>query len=91
LCDGVLLVFNSHKTTTTAGRKAVERLESVGAPIVGVILNGVDIRNPDYADYRSYYPSYYASVQEESDLRHETRSKDLGTRPQFDRERGREI
>jgi hypothetical protein len=32
---------------------------------LGVILNGVDIRNPDYADYRSYYPTYYASMQEE--------------------------
>jgi len=91
LCDGVLLVFNSHKTTTTASRKAVERLESVSAPIMGVILNGVDIRNPDYADYRAYYPSYYASVQEESDLRHEARSRNSGTRPQFERERGREI
>jgi len=66
LCDGVLLVFHGQQTTTPAARRAVERLESIGAPILGVILNGIDIRNPDYLDYRSYYPSYYASVREES-------------------------
>jgi succinoglycan biosynthesis transport protein ExoP len=66
LCDGVLLVFHGQKTTTPTARRAVERLESIGAPMLGVILNGIDIRDPDYLDYRSYYPSYYASVREES-------------------------
>jgi hypothetical protein len=66
LCDGVLLVFHGQKTTTLAARRAVERLESIGAPMLGVILNGIDIRDPDYLDYRSYYPSYYASVQEDA-------------------------
>jgi capsular exopolysaccharide synthesis family protein len=64
-CDGVLLVFHGQKTTTQAARQAVERLDSINATLLGVILNGVDIRNPDYVDYRSYYPSYYASMQEE--------------------------
>jgi succinoglycan biosynthesis transport protein ExoP len=66
LCDGVLLVFHGQKTTTHAARQAVERLDSIGATLLGVILNGVDIRNPDYSDYRSYYPTYYASMQAES-------------------------
>ncbi|MGH7828214.1 MAG: GumC family protein [Candidatus Binatia bacterium] len=65
-CDGVLLVFHGQKTTIPTARRAVERLENLGAPLLGVILNGIDIRDPDYADYRSYYPSYYASVQNES-------------------------
>jgi capsular exopolysaccharide synthesis family protein len=65
-CDGVLLVFHGQRTTTPAARRAVERLEHVGAPILGVVLNGIDIRDPDYADYRSYYPSYYASMEHES-------------------------
>ena len=64
-CDGVLLVFHGQRTTAQAARQAVERLDSINATLLGVILNGVDIRNPDYVDYRSYYPTYYASMQEE--------------------------
>jgi polysaccharide biosynthesis transport protein len=64
-CDGVLLVFRGQKTTAQAARRAVERLDSIHATLLGVILNGVDIRNPDYVDYRSYYPTYYAAMQEE--------------------------
>jgi capsular exopolysaccharide synthesis family protein len=64
-CDGVLFVFHGQKTTAQAARHAVERLDSINAPLLGVILNGVDIRNPDYVDYRSYYPTYYASMQQE--------------------------
>ena len=64
-CDGVLLVFHGQKTTAQAARRAVERMDSINATLLGVILNGVDIRNPDYVDYRSYYPTYYASMQEE--------------------------
>lgn len=66
LCDGVLLVFHAQKTTAHAARQAVERLDSIGAKLLGVILNGVDIRNPDYVNYRSYYPTYYASMEAES-------------------------
>ncbi|HEX9786813.1 MAG TPA: polysaccharide biosynthesis tyrosine autokinase [Candidatus Binatia bacterium] len=65
LCDGVLMVFHGQKTTAQTARRAVERLDSINATLLGVILNGVDIRNPDYVDYRSYYPTYYASMQEE--------------------------
>jgi capsular exopolysaccharide synthesis family protein len=64
-CDGVLLVFHGQRTTAQAARQAVERLDSINATLLGVILNGVDMRNPDYVDYRSYYPSYYESMQEE--------------------------
>ena len=64
-CDGVLLVFHGQRTTAQAARQAVERLDSISATLLGVILNGVDIRNPDYVDYRSYYPSYYESMQKE--------------------------
>jgi capsular exopolysaccharide synthesis family protein len=66
LCDGVLLVLHGRKTTTPKARRAVERLESIGAPMLGVILNGIDIRNPDYIDYRTYYGAYHATVEEES-------------------------
>jgi capsular exopolysaccharide synthesis family protein len=69
LCDGVVLVLNGQKTTSASARRALERLDKVGARTLGVVLNGIDIRDPEYMDYRSYYPSYYASVREESRLR----------------------
>jgi capsular exopolysaccharide synthesis family protein len=69
ICDGVVLVFHGQKTTRPSAQRAVERLDRVGAPMLGVILNGIDIRHPDYVEYRSYYPSYFTSVQKESDWR----------------------
>jgi hypothetical protein len=40
----------------------VQTLERVRSHILGVVLNGIDIRDPEYASYRYYYSSYYASV-----------------------------
>jgi polysaccharide biosynthesis transport protein len=67
-CDGVLLVLHGQKTTTPRARRAVERLERIGAPILGVVLNGIDMRNPDYVDYRTYYGAYHAAVEEEESI-----------------------
>ena len=61
-CDGVILVFHGQKTTAAAARRAIERLDAVRAPILGVILNGIDLRNPNYAYYRSYYGSDYGKM-----------------------------
>ena len=66
LCDGVVLVLNGQKTTAASARRAMERLDKVGARTLGVILNGIDIRDPEYIDYRSYYPSYCATMREET-------------------------
>ena len=63
--DGVLLVFHGNKTTKHAARLATEQLESLRAPIIGVILNGVNIRDPEYVDYRSYFPAYFSSMRDE--------------------------
>jgi len=57
--DAVIVVIHAQKTTTTCARRVIECLDSVRAPIIGAILNGVNIRNPDYAYYRRYYGSDY--------------------------------
>ena len=57
--DGVILVFHGQKTTATSARQVVERLDAIRAPILGVVLNGIDVRNPSYAYYRHYYGSDY--------------------------------
>jgi len=67
LCDGVLLVLRGQETTAETARLVMERIEAAHARILGVILNGVDLRDPHYADYRSYYKSYYAAVQKEAE------------------------
>jgi succinoglycan biosynthesis transport protein ExoP len=66
LCDGVLLVLHGQKTTEETARRVVEHLDAVHAQILGVVLNAVDIRDPAYVDYRSYYASSYAAVQKEA-------------------------
>jgi capsular exopolysaccharide synthesis family protein len=66
MCDGVLLVFHGQKTTTASARQTMERLDAVRAPFLGVILNGIDLGNPEYAYYRYYYGSDYAVVKPEN-------------------------
>ncbi|MEW6299707.1 MAG: polysaccharide biosynthesis tyrosine autokinase [Thermodesulfobacteriota bacterium] len=63
LCDGVSLVLRAHTTSIETLQRLVERLEAVRAPILGVILNGIDLRTPDYVDYQHYYSSYYDSMR----------------------------
>jgi hypothetical protein len=40
----------------------MERLDAVRAPFLGVVLNSVNLDNPEYAYYRYYYGSDYADV-----------------------------
>lgn len=54
LCDGVLFVFHARKTNATSARQAMERLETVRAPFLGVILNSIDPSIPEYSYYRHY-------------------------------------
>jgi len=55
LCDGVLLVLNGQRSKVAATRKAIEHLEAVRARFLGVVLNNIDMSNPDYAEYRHFY------------------------------------
>jgi succinoglycan biosynthesis transport protein ExoP len=61
-CDGVLLVLRAQKTSTEAVQRVVERLETAGARILGTVLIGVNFRNPEFAEYRQYYTSYYSQM-----------------------------
>jgi len=77
ISDGVFLVLHGQKTTTVSARRAVERLDAVRAPLLGVILNGIDLRNPDYAYYRPYYGSDYAIIDGSNDDTHKTVAETL--------------
>jgi capsular exopolysaccharide synthesis family protein len=57
MADGVVLVagFDTPKQDV---KHAAERLSLVGANILGVVLNRVDIRAPEHRQYSRYYFSY---------------------------------
>jgi capsular exopolysaccharide synthesis family protein len=59
--DGILLVFHPKKTTMDIARRVKERLDAVRAPVLGVILNGINLGDPNYVYYRDYYGSGYGS------------------------------
>jgi len=59
--DGVLLVVNTGQTRRVALQQAAEGLRQVGANLVGVVLNMVDVRRGRGAGYYSYYGYYYYS------------------------------
>jgi len=58
VADGVILVFNGQTTSTGYAQKAVERLDMVRARLLGVVLNAVNLDNPNYSYFRSY-STYY--------------------------------
>jgi non-specific protein-tyrosine kinase len=72
--DGVLLVMQPGKTKLAAGKQAIDQLKRVGANVIGVVVNNVDIsrRNYKYAYYRGYYYTYHKYY---GDSKHKTRSQ----------------
>jgi capsular exopolysaccharide synthesis family protein len=59
--DGVVLVVSSGNVEIDLAKKAKEALISVGANILGVVLNRIPVDDPK--TYQSYY--YYYSTEEE--------------------------
>jgi capsular exopolysaccharide synthesis family protein len=69
LSDGVLLIFDAQRTSVPHAQRAVERLDMVNARILGVILNGVNLDDPQYSyhyDYDSYLPLHRNSDHAEA-------------------------
>jgi capsular exopolysaccharide synthesis family protein len=63
---GVVFVVGADQTSRQTAKTAVEQLQSVGARIIGAVLNRADVqRNPYYysAYYRKEYSRYYAKAQ----------------------------
>ena len=64
--DGVLLIIKPGVTKLAACKQAVEQLRHVGAKILGVVLNEIEIKRSRYYyyHYRGYYYAYYDSYGE---------------------------
>jgi capsular exopolysaccharide synthesis family protein len=57
LVDGTILVIKSGQTAREVSRMAKEQLQAANAPILGVVLNDVELNREGY--YYHYYGRYY--------------------------------
>jgi len=55
MVDSVLLMVRGPKSSVQVARHSLQSLESVNAPLLGVVLNDVNMRSNDYSYYRGYY------------------------------------
>jgi capsular exopolysaccharide synthesis family protein len=62
MTDGVLLVIHGGKSSSAVVRHARLRLHTVGAKVLGVVMNKIDLHAADYYYYYNYGQSYYYSA-----------------------------
>jgi Mrp family chromosome partitioning ATPase len=78
--DGVLLVVRSGETPKEAFTRTRDLLVSVKCNILGVVLNAVDAKAPDYYYSYRYYPySYGYGPQEAMNSQHENQDSERVT------------
>ncbi|MGY6553008.1 MAG: GumC family protein [Wenzhouxiangella sp.] len=65
--DGVVMVVKAGETTRENFKISMKRLGQVQAPVLGLVLNAVDLENPQYAYYASYYYNYQENAEVEKD------------------------
>jgi capsular exopolysaccharide synthesis family protein len=53
--DGVLMIVRGPKSPRQVARYSMQSLDGVGAPILGLLLNGINVRSNDYSYYHNYY------------------------------------
>lgn len=57
--DGVLFVVRAGKVPTAVVQRAVDQINQVQGTVLGVVLNDVDLRHGDLADYYRHYKAYF--------------------------------
>jgi capsular exopolysaccharide synthesis family protein len=55
LVDGTVFVMRAFATTRTLARQGMRTLADVDAPIIGAVLNAVDLNRQEYSYYQYYY------------------------------------
>ncbi|PNU21220.1 hypothetical protein C2E25_02665 [Geothermobacter hydrogeniphilus] len=63
LFDGTMLVVRARQTTFEMAGKAVKSLADINAPILGMVINALELKKSDYY-YQYYYQSYYGEEPE---------------------------
>jgi capsular exopolysaccharide synthesis family protein len=59
--DGVLLVVRPGHTRQSLAKASMEHIKSVGAKVIGIVLNRIPLRGADYYAGKSYLYTYYHS------------------------------
>jgi Mrp family chromosome partitioning ATPase len=63
--DGVVMVVQTGKVPHEVIRRATTQILSVKGRILGVVMNGVNMkRDGYYYDYYRYYHAYYTSAED---------------------------
>ncbi len=57
LFDGTILVVRARQTTFDLAGKALKQLTDIKAPVMGMVINALDLKKSDYY-YQYYYGSY---------------------------------
>ena len=60
--DGVILVIHANECSRKVALRSQQTLQDVGAKVLGVVLNRLDSRSPDYYYYKYHY-HYYKNYQ----------------------------
>ena len=63
MADALVYVVKADATTVNQVKSGLDHLEQVNAPIIGVVLNQLDVRKAEkYSDYGygTYYESYHS-------------------------------
>ncbi|CAG0908105.1 unnamed protein product [Cyprideis torosa] len=56
--DGVVYVVKGGETNKEWVKNGVKRLKTVNAPVLGIVLNQVEVKGKDYGYYQEYYKQY---------------------------------
>ncbi|MGH9842045.1 MAG: GumC family protein [Blastocatellia bacterium] len=59
LVEGVIIVVKAHTTPREMTQRTKAHLQSVGAKILGVVVNQIKLQPHDYYYYSTYYSRYY--------------------------------
>lgn len=76
LMDGVLLVVQYRKYPRNISLRARRLLENVGATVIGVVLNNINIMRDDYYYYYHYSHGYYSDETAAPELAETTATRD---------------
>ena len=71
MVDGTLMVVKSQKTTIEGLRHALTVLNDIEAPVLGAVLNDLDLTNRKYGSYFYHYYSKYGYYYDSDDNRKE--------------------
>lgn len=61
MLDAVILVVRSSQTHRISVRRSRDLLEKISAPLIGVLVNGIDVNSESHYDYYGYYGKSYSS------------------------------